>query len=53
MTKRKLKGSVTLVTGANRGLGRALTEKLLQRGVKKLYAAARDPQTLRDLYQSL
>jgi len=49
MTKRKIRGSVALVTGANRGLGRALTEELLSRGVKKLYATARDPQTLRDL----
>jgi len=49
MTKQTLNGSVALVTGANRGLGRALAEELLSRGVKKLYAAARDPQTLRDL----
>lgn len=43
-----IKGSVALVTGANRGVGRALTQALLNRGVKKVYAAARDPQALRD-----
>jgi NAD(P)-dependent dehydrogenase (short-subunit alcohol dehydrogenase family) len=49
MTMRAIKGCVALVTGANRGLGRALTEELLNRGVKKLYAAARDPHALSDL----
>jgi NAD(P)-dependent dehydrogenase (short-subunit alcohol dehydrogenase family) len=37
---------VALVTGANRGIGRALTEALLERGAAKVYAAARDPKTL-------
>ena len=49
MTIQTIKGAVALVTGANRGLGRALTEELLNRGVKKLYAAARDPQALQGL----
>ena len=49
MTAQKIQGAVALVTGANRGLGRALTEALLARGVKKVYATARDPETLRDL----
>jgi NAD(P)-dependent dehydrogenase (short-subunit alcohol dehydrogenase family) len=49
MTIQTIKGTVALVTGANRGLGRALTEELLNRGVKKVYAAARDPRTLQDL----
>lgn len=34
---------VALVTGANRGLGRALTQALIARGVK-VYAGARDPR---------
>jgi NAD(P)-dependent dehydrogenase (short-subunit alcohol dehydrogenase family) len=34
------------VTGANRGIGRALTEALLSRGVKKVYATARNPEAL-------
>ena len=37
-------GSVALVTGANRGIGRALARELLQRGAAKVYAAARDPR---------
>lgn len=41
-----IEGAVAVVTGANRGLGRALTEALLARGVSKVYAAARDPGTL-------
>src|SRR6516225_12258500 len=32
-----------LVTGANRGLGRALVEEALRRGAKRVYAASRRP----------
>ncbi len=49
MKPHPINGATALVTGANRGLGRALVEALLARGVRKLYAAARDPQTLGDL----
>ena len=42
----QIKGSVALVTGANRGLGRHFAEQLLQRGATKVYAAARDPRTI-------
>lgn len=51
MNALKVEGSTALVTGANRGLGRALLEALLSRGVKKIYAAARHaatPSTLAD-----
>ena len=41
-----IEGSVALVTGANRGLGRHFTEQLLERGAAKVYATARDPQTI-------
>ena len=34
-----------LVTGANRGLGRALVEEVLRRGAKRVYAGARRPYT--------
>jgi NAD(P)-dependent dehydrogenase (short-subunit alcohol dehydrogenase family) len=49
MKARKIQGAIALVTGANRGIGRALTEALLARGAKKVYATARDPQALRGL----
>jgi len=41
-----IKGSVALVTGANRGLGRAYVQALLDAGAKKVYAAARNPATI-------
>jgi NAD(P)-dependent dehydrogenase (short-subunit alcohol dehydrogenase family) len=34
-----------LVTGANRGIGRALIEEALTRGARRVYAAARQPMT--------
>ncbi|AXQ28422.1 SDR family oxidoreductase [Solimonas sp. K1W22B-7] len=42
----QIKGSVALVTGANRGLGLAFTRALLAGGAKKVYAAARDPASV-------
>ena len=41
-----LTGKTALVTGANRGLGREFVLQLLERGVDKVYAAARTPQTI-------
>jgi NAD(P)-dependent dehydrogenase (short-subunit alcohol dehydrogenase family) len=35
-----------LVTGANRGMGREYVAQLLDRGVTKVYAAARDPRSI-------
>jgi len=49
MNARRIEGAVALVTGANRGIGRALTEALLTRGVRKVYATARNPEALRAL----
>src|SRR5260370_32443619 len=49
MKAQRIEGAVALVTGANRGIGRALTEALLTRGVRKVYATARNPEALRDL----
>jgi NAD(P)-dependent dehydrogenase (short-subunit alcohol dehydrogenase family) len=46
MNAHRIEGAVALVTGANRGIGRALTEALLSRGVKKVYATARNPEAL-------
>jgi NAD(P)-dependent dehydrogenase (short-subunit alcohol dehydrogenase family) len=47
MNAQRVEGAVALVTGANRGIGRALTEALLSRGVRKVYATARNPEALR------
>jgi NAD(P)-dependent dehydrogenase (short-subunit alcohol dehydrogenase family) len=42
-------GSTAVVTGANRGIGRALVEALLARGAGRVYAAARNRDTVQDL----
>lgn len=42
----KMKNAVVLVTGANRGLGRALVQASLAAGARRVYAGARDPKTL-------
>ena len=47
--KMDIKGSVALVTGANRGIGRAFVEALIQRGAKRVYITARDPSKLADM----
>jgi NAD(P)-dependent dehydrogenase (short-subunit alcohol dehydrogenase family) len=44
MNAPKIEGTIALVTGANRGIGRALTEALLARGARKVYATARNPE---------
>ena len=40
----ELEGIVALVTGANRGLGKAYAEALLDAGASKVYAGARNPR---------
>jgi len=47
--KMKIDGAIALVTGANRGIGRAFVEALVVRGAKRIYATARDPAKLKDL----
>jgi NAD(P)-dependent dehydrogenase (short-subunit alcohol dehydrogenase family) len=42
----EIRNSVALVTGANRGLGRHLAAGLLERGARKVYAAARNPEAV-------
>jgi len=49
MKKISIEGKVALVTGSNRGIGKALTVELLENGAKKVYACARDTSTLDEL----
>lgn len=44
-----IEGRVALVTGANRGIGLALVEALVERGARKVYGATRKPGALADL----
>lgn len=39
----QLSNAVVLITGANRGIGLALAREALERGARRVYAAARDP----------
>lgn len=48
MTKLTVEGSVALVTGANRGLGKAFARALLDAGAAKVYAGARDVASISD-----
>lgn len=46
-----IEGKTVVVTGANRGLGRALVGELLRRGAAKVYAAARREEALASLVE--
>jgi len=42
----QINGTTALVTGANRGLGRRFAQALLERGAAKVYAGARNPDSV-------
>jgi len=42
----EINGCTALVTGANRGLGKAYAEALLAAGAARVYTCARDPATV-------
>ncbi|MBT8100720.1 MAG: SDR family NAD(P)-dependent oxidoreductase, partial [Gammaproteobacteria bacterium] len=46
-----VKDAVVFVTGANRGIGRAIAEEAVARGAKRVYAAARDPSGVQDMVE--
>ena len=43
-----IENKTLLITGANRGIGRALVEEALRRGARRVYAATRQPFTHSD-----
>lgn len=45
----EIHGKVALVTGANRGIGKAIVVSLLAHGASKVYCAVRNPQSLAPL----
>lgn len=45
----EIKNSVALVTGTNRGVGRAIVQALVAAGARKVYAAARNTAAIADL----
>lgn len=47
-TGTQIAGATALVTGGNRGLGRAIVQELLDRGAAKVYATSRSPFSFDD-----
>ena len=49
--KYDIKNKTVLITGANRGIGKVITETFLQKGAKKIYAAVRNVDTVLPLIE--
>lgn len=49
--KINVEGKVAFISGANRGIGKAIAIALLENGAKKVYAGARDKSSLFDLVE--
>ena len=47
----QIRNSTAFVTGANRGIGKAITEKLIAAGAAKVYAAVRDLSSVNELVE--
>ncbi|MDV7340709.1 SDR family oxidoreductase [Terasakiella sp. A23] len=47
----KIQNKTALVTGANRGIGRAFVQELIKAGATKVYATARNTDQLKDLVE--
>ena len=46
-----IKKSIVLLTGANRGIGKAILEQLIDQGATKVYACARNTDSLQPLIE--
>lgn len=47
-----VENKIALITGANRGIGKAITESFLDHGAKKVYLAVRDTTSTKDLEET-